>query len=62
MLSKYFVEYLSLKDMRKVSYNADMPQYIKFLFENDTMYVITKWNNAFSLDVNLCTSPTKTKQ
>jgi ASC-1-like (ASCH) protein/predicted transcriptional regulator len=58
-----FEEYLTLKDMRKVSNNADMPQYIKFIYENDPLYdVITKWDEAFSLDGNLCESPAKTKQ
>ena len=58
-----FEEYLTLKDMRKVSNNADMPQYIKFIYENDPLYdVITKWDEAFSLDGNLCENPTKTKQ
>lgn len=58
-----FEEYLTLKDMRKVSNNADMPQYIKFIYENDPLYdVITKWDETFSLDGNLCENPTKTKQ
>ena len=58
-----FEEYLTLKDMRKISNNADMPQYIKFIYENDPLYdVITKWDEAFSLDGNLCENPTKTKQ
>ena len=63
MTDKEFEEYLTLKDMRKVSNNADMPQYIKFIYENDPLYdVITKWDEAFSLDGNLCENPTKTKQ
>lgn len=49
--------------MRKVSSNADMPQYIKFIYENDPLYdVITKWDEAFSLDGNLCKNTAKTKQ
>ena len=58
-----FEEYLSLKDMRSISKNADMPQYIKFIYENDPLYdVIKEWDEAFSLDCNLCDNPAKTKQ
>lgn len=58
-----FEEYLSLKDMRSISKNADMPQYIKFIYENDPLYdVIKEWDEAFSLDGNLCDNPAKTKQ
>lgn len=32
-----FEEYLSLKDMRSISRNADMPQYIKFIYDNDPL-------------------------
>lgn len=58
-----FEEYLSLRDMRSISKNADMPQYIKFIYDNDPLYgVIKKWDEAFSLDGNLCKNPAKTKQ
>jgi len=58
-----FEEYLSLRDMRSISKNADMPQYIKFIYDNDPLYdVIKEWDEAFSLDGNLCHTPSKTKQ
>lgn len=58
-----FEEYLSLKDMRSISNNADMPQYIKFIYENDPLYgVIKEWDKAFSLDGDICSNPIKTKQ
>lgn len=58
-----FEEYLSLKDMCSISKNADMPQYIKFIYENDPLYdVIKEWDEAFSLDGNICNNPSKTKQ
>ena len=58
-----FEEYLSLRDMRSISKNADMPQYIKFIYDNDPLYeVIREWDEAFSLDGNLCGNPSKTKQ
>lgn len=58
-----FDEYLTLRDMRKISNNADMPQYIKYIYEDDPLYdVITKWDEAFSLDGNLCKNPVKTRQ
>ena len=58
-----FEEYLSLKDMRSISKSADMPQYIKFIYENDPLYdLIKEWDEAFSLDGNLCDNPNKTKQ
>lgn len=58
-----FEEYLTLKDMRSVSNNADMPQYIKLIYDNDPLYnVIKEWDEAFSLDGTLCENPNKTKQ
>ena len=40
-----------------------MPQYIKFIYDNDPLYeVIKEWDEAFSLDGNLCDNPSKTKQ
>lgn len=58
-----FEEYLSLKDMRSISKNVSMPQYIKFIYENDPLYdVIKEWDEAFSLDGNICNNPGKTKQ
>lgn len=58
-----FEEYLSLHDMRMISKNADMPQYIKYIYENDPLYnVIKEWDNAFSLDGSLCDNPEKTKK
>lgn len=58
-----FNEYLTLKDMRLVSKNADMPQYIKFIYDDDPLYnVIIEWDKAFSLDGNLCKNPTQAKK
>lgn len=58
-----FEEYLSLSDMRSISRNVNMPQYIKFIYENDPLYVvIEEWDKAFSLDGNLCDNPAKVKQ
>ena len=58
-----FEEYLSLRDMRSISENADMPQYIKFIYDNDPLYeVIREWDESFSLNGNLCDNPSKTKQ
>ena len=58
-----FEEYLSLKDMRSISKNVDMPQYIKFIYESDPLYnMIKDWDEAFSLDGNICNNPSKTKQ
>lgn len=58
-----FEQYLTLQDMRSVSQNVDMPQYIKFFNEGDPLYdVIKQWDTAFSLDGKLCENPTKEKQ
>ena len=58
-----FEEYLSLQDMRSISKDADMPQYIKFIYDNNPLYeVIKEWDAAFSLDGNLCDNPSKAKQ
>lgn len=58
-----FEEYLTLKDIRNITKNSDMPQYIKYIYDNDPLYdVIKKWDKAFSLDGNLCENPSKTKQ
>ena len=37
-----FEEYLTLRDMRSISKNADMPQYIKFIYDNDPLYEVIK--------------------
>ena len=58
-----FDEYLSLRDMRSISSEVDMPQYIKYIYDNNPLYeVIKEWDEAFSLDGNLCDNPSKTKQ
>ncbi len=58
-----FEEYLSLKNMKSISKNADMPQYIKFIYDNDPLYhVIKEWDKTFSLDGNLCNDPLKAKK
>lgn len=58
-----FEEYLSLKDIRSISRNVDMPQYIKFIYENDPLYdAIKEWDAVFSLDGNLCNDSVKAKQ
>lgn len=37
--------------------------FVKFIYDNDTLYeVIREWNEAFSLDGNICDNPNKTKQ
>lgn len=44
-----FEEYLTLRDMRSISKNADMPQYIKFIYDNDPLYeVIKEWDEALA--------------
>ncbi len=58
-----FEEYLTLKDIRNITKNSGMPQYIKYIYDNDPLYdVIKKWDKAFSLDGNLCENSSKTKQ
>jgi len=58
-----FEEYLSLKDMRSISKNVDMPQYVKYIYENDPLYsLINEWDESFSLDGNLCENPVKAKK
>lgn len=58
-----FDEYLTLREMRSISKNADMPQYIKYIYDDDPLYeVIKEWDEAFSLDGKLCDNPSKTKQ
>ncbi len=58
-----FSEYLTLRDMRSVSNNADMPQYLKFVYEGDPLYdMINEWDQAFSLDGDICQNPKKEKQ
>lgn len=37
-----FEGYLTLRDMRSISKNADMPQYIKFIYDNDSLYEVIK--------------------
>lgn len=40
-----------------------MPQYIKFIYDNDPIYEVTrKWDEAVSLDGNLCDNPSKTNK
>lgn len=58
-----FEEYLTLKDMRRIDPNINLPQYYSYIYENDPLYdVIREWVEAFSLDGNLCENPTKQKQ
>ena len=58
-----FKEYLSLRDMRNISKNASMPQYIKYIYDNDPLYkVIKEWEETFSLKNNLCIDPSKAKK
>lgn len=58
-----FKEYLSLKDLRNISKNVYMPQYIKFIYENDPLYdAIKEWDEAFSLEGNLCNNSAKAKK
>lgn len=53
-----FEEHLTLKDMRKVNPNLQLPQYYSYIYENDPLYqVIKDWDSAFSLDGNLCANP-----
>ena len=49
--------------MRNVSNNADMPQYLKFVYEGDPLYdMINEWDQAFSLDGDICQNPKQEKQ
>lgn len=58
-----FIEYLTLKEMRSISKTVDMPQYIKFIYEDDPLYeAIVEWDTAFSLDGKVTKDVTKTKQ
>lgn len=58
-----FEEYLTLKDMRSVNSQVELPQYMKFIYDNDPLYdVITKWDKAFNLNGDLCLNPAKKKQ
>ena len=58
-----FEEYLTLRDMRKIDPNINLPQYYSYIYENNPLYdVIREWDEAFSLDGNLCKNPTKQKQ
>ena len=58
-----FEEYLTLRDMRKINPNVQLPQYYSYIYENDPLYqVIKEWDNAFSLDGNLCENPAREKQ
>ena len=53
-----FEEYLTLKDMRSISRDVNMPQYVKYIYENDPLYnVILSWDKAFSLDGDHCENP-----
>ena len=58
-----FEEYLTLRDMRKINPNVQLPQYYSYIYENDPLYqVIKELDNAFSLDVNLCENPARYKK
>ena len=58
-----FEEYLTLRDMRKINPSVQLPQYYSYIYENDPLYqVIKEWDNAFSLDGNLCENPAREKQ
>ena len=58
-----FEEYLTLRDMRKIDPNINLPQYYSYIYEGNPLYdVIREWDEAFSLDGNLCKNPTKQKQ
>lgn len=44
-------------------YEANWSQYYSYIYENNPLYdVIREWDEAFSLDGNLCENPTKQKQ
>lgn len=58
-----FEEYLTLRDMRKINPNVQLPQYYSYIYENDPLYqVIKEWDNVFSLDGNLCENHAREKQ
>lgn len=58
-----FIEYLTLKDMRKIDPNINLPQYYSYIYENNPLYdVINEWDKAFSLDGNICNNPKQQKQ
>lgn len=57
-----FSEYLTLKNMRSISNNVSMPQYLKFIYEGDPLYdLILEWDTAFSLDGTQCKNPSAKK-
>ena len=44
-----YKRYLTLNEMKKRAYNVVMPQYFKYIYEDDPLYdVITKWDKDFS--------------
>ena len=57
-----FDEYLSLQLMRRITPDISMPQYFSFISEDHSLYgVITDWDEAFSLDGNVCDEPWREK-
>lgn len=57
-----FDEYLTLKDMRKINPNIQLPQYYSYIYEGNPLYqVIKEWDKTFSLDGEVSKTPNKDK-
>lgn len=58
-----FEEYLTLREMRKIDSNIQLPQYYSYIYESNPLYqVIKEWDEAFSLDGNLCENSQQRKR
>lgn len=58
-----FDEYLTLEDMINFLGDVKMPKYIKELTKDQPLYeLIKKWDEAFSLDGNLCSDSLSAKK
>ncbi len=44
-----FEEYLTLRDMRKINPNVQLPQYYSYIYENDPLYQVIKKNGIMLL-------------
>lgn len=57
-----FTEDLTLRDLRRVVPDVNMPQYMAFAREGSPLYyVITEWDKAFNEKGDLCLNPEKKK-
>lgn len=58
-----FEKHLTLKEMRSINSKVKMPQYYSYIYSNDPLYnTIKEWDEAFSLDGNLCKNPDREKK